>query len=305
MRFDAWDIDDYYRDHPLPAPEFVGATVVEEGLVRVAVELRWQLPQVGDGPQTTITQRLALYANHPRIDFETEIDWHEHHQLLKVAFPVAIRATEATYQIQFGHLRRATHRNTSWEIARFEGCGHRFVDLSEHGYGVALLNDCKYGHDILDGVIRLTCLKSPLAPDELADRGKHVFTYSLLPHVGTFQEAGIIGAAAELNTPLVQRPTTSHAGDLLAAWRFVTCDNPAVVLDTLKPAEDGDGFILRLYESYGSHAKATLSFDLPSGTVEAVNLLEEPYTEAGVEASGQGVRLRLRPFQVVSLRVKA
>mgnify|MGYP001038976115 CR=1 FL=1 len=301
MRFDAWDIDDYYREHPLPAPQFVGLELVEESPVRIALELNWQLEQVGDNPRSTIKQRLAIYANNPRIDFETDIDWHEHHHLLKVAFPVDIRASEATYQIQFGHLKRATHRNTSWEIARFEGCGHRFVDLSEHGYGVALLNDSKYGHDILDGVIRLTCLKSPLSPDEYADRERHIFTYSLLPHSGSFQEAGVIQAAAELNTPLIISSSDPHSGQLPSEWRLISIDNPAIVLDTLKPAEDGNGLIARFYESYGSHAKAKLDFAVQPSSISSVNLMEEPLEEAGFDAAQAS--LRLRPFQVLSLRL--
>lgn len=304
MKFDAWDIDLYYQDHPLEGPRCTGIKVVERGPVRAAVELTWALPALGDGAQSTITQRIALYANHPRIDFETRIDWHEHHQLLKVAFPVDVRATEATYQIQFGHVRRPTHRNTPWDLARFEACAHQFVDLAEHGYGVSLINDCKYGHDIQDGVIRLTCIKSPQAPHARADQGGHAFTYSLLPHAGTFQEAGMIRAAAELNNPVITRAVQPASGKLPARQGFVTCDAEAIVIDTLKPAEDGKGFILRLYESHGSHARASLQLAETPRSVQVVNLLEEPMdSDVHLAHDGSEIKLSVRPFQIVSLRL--
>jgi alpha-mannosidase len=305
MHFDAWDIDAYYEEHRLPGPRCVSAEVVERGPVRVAVELVWEMPDVSAGPPSRISQRIALYASSPRIDFETTVDWHETHQLLKAAFPVDVRATEAAYEVQFGHVRRPTHRNTPWDAARFEGWAHRFVDLSEHGYGVALLNDCKYGHDVRDGVIRLTCLRSPTDPDPTADRGAHEFTYALLPHGGAFQDAGIVRAAAELNVPLVIRAPRAEAGGLPSHSSPVRCEEPAVVIETLKAAEDGDGVVLRCYESHGSHARATLRFSDAPGSVEAVDLLEAPVgNDALLAHEGGEVRLRLRPFQVFSLRLR-
>jgi alpha-mannosidase len=301
---DAWDIDVYYEDHPLPGPTLDGLEVAEQGPARVAVELTWSLPPIGRGPQSRIVQRLAIYGNHPRIDFETRADWHEHHQLLKVAFPVDICATEAAYEIQFGHVRRATHRNTSWDVARFEVCAHRFVDLAEHGYGVALLNDCKYGHDVHEGVIRLTCIKCAQAPDASADQGAHVFNYALLPHAGTFQDAGVVRAAAEFNNTTIIREAKAQKGGLPPRFAPIQCEDPAVVIDTLKPAEDGQGLILRLYEAHGSHAKAALTFAEPPKEIRVVDVLEEPLDDGTVVAHArERVTLALRPFQVVSLRV--
>jgi len=304
LAHEAWDVDLYYQEYPLPRPECVSVEVIERGGARAAVELVWRMPPVGEGPQSVITQRIALYASGPRIDFETVIDWHDHHQLLKVAFPVDVRATDATYQIQFGHLKRPAHWNTSWDLAKFEACGHQFVDLSEHGYGVSLLNDCKYGHDIRDGVIRLTCVKSAQSPHMRADQGRHEFTYSLLPHAGTFQEAGVIRAAAELNVPVIAVEAEPAGGELPAEFALVRCDSEAVVIDTVKPAEDGDGLILRLYESHGSHADATLTFAALPASIETVDLLEGARSEdVELGLDGAAVRLRLRPFEVVSLRI--
>lgn len=320
LRHDAWDIDDFYEDHPLPGPQFESLHVVEAGDVRLAVELTWRMPALIDDEPTdnrsAIRQRIMMYASHPRIDFQTTIDWHEHHQLLKVAFPVDVRATEATCQIQFGHVRRPTHRNTSWDQAKFEVCAHQFVDLAEHGYGVALVNDCKYGHDVCEGVMRLTCIKSPQAPDAHADQGEHRFTYALVPHRGTFQEAGVIRTAAELNNPVIAVPLAKVNADaegdadgrtgqpLPTEHTLVECDQPAVIVDTLKPAEDSKATIARLYESFGSHARATLRFARPISDVQVVDLLEQPIegeSPALVSQHDNAITVALRPFEVLTL----
>jgi alpha-mannosidase len=303
--WDAWDIPQYYTQHPLPGPELEGLRVIERNPVRIAIEMHWKMPVIGQGPQSTITQKMVVYANHPRIDFETQVDWHEHHAVLKAAFPVDVRATEATYQVQWGHLTRPTHTNTSWDVARFEVPAHRFADLGEHGYGVALLNDCKYGYHIEGNLVRLTCLRSPTAPHALADQGMHEFTYSLLPHAGSFQEAGVIRAADELNVPIIAMSASSHGGTLPATFRLVECTSPAVVVETVKPAEDGNGTIVRLYECYGSHAAVTLKFAEVPKDLETVNLLEQPCDDdIGLATDGNEVSLRVRPFQIVTLRVR-
>ncbi len=305
LNWDAWDIDLHATDLRLEDPTLASIHVVERGEVRVAVELLWRLPQRPQGESSVITQRIALYAASPRIDFETHVDWHEHHKVLKVAFPVDVRATEATCEIQFGHLSRPTHRDTSWDLAKFEICAHRFIDLSEHGFGVALLNDCKYGHDVRDNVLRLTCIKSAQAPSAVADQGGHEFTYALLPHAGDFQDAGVPRAAAELNTPPVIVEPGSSQGELPVQSAFIACDNDAVVIDTVKPAEDGKGLIVRLYEAFGSHARATLTLPKPAGSVQCVNLLEEPLDQHGAMTHEHDkVTVEARPFEIVTLRVR-
>lgn len=304
-RWDAWDIPQYYTEHPVPGPELENLKVLEQDAVHVTIEMNYSMPIIGKGPQSTIKQRMTVYANHPRIDFATEVDWHEHHVVLKAAFPVDVRATEASYQVQWGHLCRPTHTNTSWDVARFEVPAHQFADLGEHGYGVALMNDCKYGYHIQDNLMRLTLLRSPTGPHAFADQGYHQFTYSLLPHSGSFQDAGVVRAAAELNVPVIAVATDAHSGKLAATCGFLDCDNPAVVIETVKPAEDGKGIIVRLYEAHGSHAQATLAFAQAPKSVEHVNLLEQSYDEdIDLKATGNEATLRIRPFQIVTLRVR-
>src|SRR5215471_15084848 len=197
LNFDAWDIDLFYEERPYPVRAVTSLRLLEEGPVRATVEI------IRPYLSSRITQRISLWRNSPRIDMATEIDWHEHQTLLKAAFPLAINSTRATYEIQFGNVERPTHRNTSWDIARFEVCAHRWIDLSEGGYGVSLLNDSKYGHDVHDNVVRLTLLKSGIYPDAHADEGLHRFTYSLLPHEGDWREAQSVRRAYELNVPVV------------------------------------------------------------------------------------------------------
>jgi len=321
FRYDAWDIEYYHEQQPLPGPTCTSIEVVETGEQRLVVELVWHMPAPAPGnpeteeagsrdapaaPRSEIRQHLILYGRSPRIDFQTIADWHEHHQLLKVAFPVNVRAREANYEIQFGHLTRPTHRNTSWDFARFEVCGHRWIDLAEPGYGVAMLNDCKYGHSVHEHVMRMTCIKSAQQPDATADQGRHEFTYALLPHAGSLQDAGVIRHAAELNQPILVQPTEPSEGDLPAEHRAIACDHPAVIVDTLKPAEDGDGLILRAYESHGSHVRVTLELAAPPKSVALCDLLEQPIAkpETPIEHEGQTVGLSLRPFQVITLRLK-
>ena len=177
LAHEAWDIDMFYQEKMREVTDLQSIEIINQGSLQMELQLTWKYMS------TTIKQNLVLYAHNKRIDFKTKIDWHERKQLLKVAFPVNIRATYATYDIQYGNVRRPTNWNTSWEQARFETVAHKWVDLSERGYGVSLMNDCKYGHDIKDNVIRLTLLKAATHPDIEQDQGEHEFTYSLLPHM--------------------------------------------------------------------------------------------------------------------------
>src|SRR6266849_1984615 len=194
--WDAWDVDADYRKSFVQVTELASATVEMEGPLRASVRFTRNFGS------SELQQRMVLDAGSRVLRFETEVDWQEEHKFLKVAFPVAVRSARATYEIQFGHVERSTHTNTSWDQARFEVCAHRWADLGEPGYGVALLNDCKYGYDIQGSVMRLSLLRAPTHPDTAADRGKHRFTYALMPHPGDFREAGVIAAAEDLNNPL-------------------------------------------------------------------------------------------------------
>jgi len=301
LNYDAWDIDIFYTEKPTPLDTAESITVIERGPLRASIEI------VRRYLSSTITQRISLYRDSPRIDFATDIDWHEHQILLKAAFPVSVlAATAATYEIQFGTVERPTHANTSWDAARFEVCAQRWADLSETGYGVALLNDGKYGYDVHGHTLRLTLLKSGISPDPNADNGRHQFTYSLLPHAGDWREGDVIAHAAQLNLPLrvvmrmadpVSEPQPYASGE-----RFVTTDRTGLYVDTVKPANDGRGVIVRLYEGHGSRGPASLSFARSIASAEECDLLERRTGDVALQ-DAQTLTFSVRPYEVKTFRV--
>jgi alpha-mannosidase len=257
----------------------------------VCVKRRWR--------GSTIEQTYRLLAGSRRLDVETYVDWHERRVLLRALFPLAVRSHETTCETMFGAVRRPTHRNTAWDATRFEVSAHRFCDISEPGYGVALLNDGKYGHSAQGNVLGISLLRSPLYPDPFADEGEHRFTYSLFPHPGDWSTSGVARAAFELNAPLfaveAQEETVERAFSLMQA------EGLELALGSLKMAEDGGGALLRLYEPHGARGKCALRFARRVESVDRTNLLEEP--EETVEVHRGEVRLEVRPFEVVTLRV--
>ena len=321
LDYDAWDVDRTYLDQTtdlagdaLTGP--VAIEAVEAGGVRGSVRFRRSFGA------STIDQTMVLTAGSRRIDFVTGIDWHEDHKFLKVAFPVAVHAAAARFEIQFGHLARPTHANTPYEQARFEVCAQRWADLSEAGYGVALLNDCKYGYDVLNRTLRLSLLRAPTAPDPLCDRGRHRFTYALLPHDGDL--TSVIAAGYALGGPLDARPVRSAppAGEAAASpaapaalvggtppvprarpaeHSVVTVSDPGFVVETVKAAGDGRGIILRGYEALGGRRRVRLRPGVPCTRAVRTDVLERDGDP--VDVAVDGIDLWVRPFELVTLRL--
>ena len=296
----AWNIHATFEKRRYAWDPDVTIAVIEAGPVRGGVRITRRYRT------STIVQDVLVYDHLPRIDFVTQADWQERQVLLKAAFPVAVRSPRATFEIQFGAVERPTHRNTSWEQEKFEVCGHRWADLSEPGYGVSLLNDCKYGYDVRDNVLRLTLLRGPESPDPDADRGHHRFTYALYPHAGDWTQADTVRRGWELNVPVVciatdHRPTADDRPTTARAASFLQVEGPAV-LEAIKPAEDGDGWIVRLYEPHGGRGTVTLRSERPWREIVSCNLVEE---NAGpIAAAGQIATLPIRPFEIVALRMR-
>uniref|UniRef100_A0A8C5LIP8 Alpha-mannosidase 2C1 n=1 Tax=Jaculus jaculus TaxID=51337 RepID=A0A8C5LIP8_JACJA len=298
LYWDAWDVMDYHLETRKPVLGQAGTLAVgTEGGLRGSV---WFLLQIS--PNSRLSQEVVLDVGCPYVCFHTEVHWHEAHKFLKVEFPARVRSTQATYEIQFGHLQRPTHSNTSWDWARFEVWAHRWIDLSECGFGLALLNNCKYGASVRDNVLSLSLLRAPKAPDATADMGRHEFTYALMPHKGSFQEAGVIQAAYNLNFPLLALSTPGPAP--ATAWSAFSLSSPAVVLETIKQAEKSSQnrtLVLRLYEAHGSHVDCWLHISLPVQEAFLCNLLEERDPAGHLALQDNRLKVTFSPFQVRSL----
>ncbi|MBR3692802.1 MAG: alpha-mannosidase [Clostridia bacterium] len=292
---DAWDIPIYYEDKAYPLDEVLSVQT-ECGPVFAKYEI------VRPYMQSTVRQEIIMYADMPRIDFRTEVDWKEANTLLKCAFPVDIHANSADYDIQFGNVTRPTHWNTSWEYAKFEVVAHKWADLSEQDYGVSLLNDCKYGHDIKDGVMRLSLLRSPTYPNPAADKEVHHFTYSLLPHSGGWRDGGTVDAAYTLNDPFSTQPVTAGQRKLPAALSLVSADARNVMIDTVKFAEDGEDLIVRLYEFENRRSEVNLSCFADISEAFDCDLMEN--NEAALPVKNGRIALTVKPYEIKTIRIR-
>ena len=290
--YDNWDIDAYYTEKSWPVNDLQSMQWTEDGPVRTTLALTWRCSR------STITQKIHFYADTRRIDFETVADWKEHQHLLKAEFPVDIHSDEATFEVQFGNVTRKVHTNTSWDKARFESCAQKWMDFSEGNYGVSLLNDCKYGHSVRDGVIGLTLIKCGVEPNPNADVEVHTFTYALMPHAGSWKTAGTVAEAYKLNQPVY----AVEGGQPGNTFSFASVAQKNVILETVKQAENGDGTVLRLYEAENARTKTALT--LPAGVKHAyeTNLLEEIQTELPV-ADGK-VSFMMKPFEIKTILLK-
>ena len=287
MNYDAWDIDIFYgqKFEDIPACEI---RCTEDGPLRMKISFVYRYRA------SLIEQELMVYSGNRRIDFATKADWHEDHRLLKTLFEVDIRSTKASYDIQFGFVERPTHWNTSWDWARFEVCGHKWADLSESDYGVSLLNDCKYGYGIRDNVMGLSLLKSAKSPDTEADMGEHFFTYALLPHKGS------LGKETVTQGILLNQPALCVPGAVKKqAGQFLKKNCGTVLIDAVKLAEDGDGYVVHMHECAGGRAHVELTSDYSVKAYAACNLLEE-YEE---KTDGSAICADFGPFEIKCFRI--
>ncbi|WP_030793157.1 alpha-mannosidase [Streptomyces sp. NRRL S-920] len=293
--WDAWDVDEFYRNTVSDLTQADEVTAGEGASVRV-------VRTFGD---SRLTQVLSLAPGAQRLDIDTEVDWHETEKFLKLAFPLDIHAERYASETQFGHFYRPTHTNTSWEAAKFEACNHRFVHLEEPGWGVALVNDSTYGHDVTRAVrgddagttttVRVSLLRAPRFPDPETDQGVHRFRHALVP-------GAAIGDAVREGYRINLPERRVSGGSAVAP--LVTVDNDAVVVTAVKLADDGSGdVVVRFHESRGGRAKATLTAGFPAADVTVTDLLERPLEEAAAPELADGaVSVRLRPFELVTLR---
>ncbi len=290
-KWDAWDLDADYRD------EFIEVTAIEQlrlhGGLRAAFVFRRTFGQ------SWLVQEMSLESGSRVLRFETIVGWYERHRILKVAFPVSVQSREATYEVQFGHVRRPTHTDTPQARAMFEVCAQRWADLGDGDYGVALLNDCKHGYDIRGSTLRLSLLRAPTHPDPTADQCAHQFTYALMPHPADFREARVIEAAEDLNVPLRPAHGSLPAG---VSRSLIAVDTPQVMVEAIKQAEDSDAVVVRLYEAWGRPCMAHVQATVPAARAYLCDLLERNQQEVSVHDGD--IKLELTPFQIVTLKLE-
>ncbi|MGV0912635.1 alpha-mannosidase [Martelella sp. FOR1707] len=291
--FDAWDIDRTFEDQVFEIDGLASAEVVETGPWRAAIRFEWVYEA------SRIVQVVSLETEGRLLEFETFIDWREHNTMVKAAFPLAVHASATEAEIQFGHVSRPSHVNTSWDEARFESPMHRWVSMSEPGFGVAFLNDCKYGYDARETTVRLTLLRSPTYPWPEADQGEHRFRYAIAPHEGV--DVSSVSAMAErFNHPLVAvEGEGAKAAHTLSPPLVI--DNPAIAVEAVKRAEDGNGLIVRLWERLGARQRARLKIASGLTAFAETDLLEEPIV--ALEPQGDQVELAFSAFEIKTLRL--
>ncbi len=290
--YENWEISNYYTQKKYSADDECEIKAVTDGARSGFAIKRKYL-------NSTLSQNIWLYSDSRRIDFENNIDWHEEHQLLKFAFPLDIHTGTAKYETQFGFVERPTHKNTSWDEAKFEVCAHKWVDLSEGGYGIALLNDCKYGYNIENGTLKLTAIKCCKWP-HLTDQGEHKFTYSLLPHIGDILEGGVVNEAYSLNQPLLTANVSAEKGSLDNEFSLVSVDKANVIIDTVKKAEEDESLIVRMFDAFNSKTKATVTVADGFKKAYLCDLLENNLVE--LDFVGNKVNVPISNFEIVTLK---
>ena len=291
LDYDNWDIERDVVKNLRPVHGFLGRELISDGAVMIVLRSKFD---IGNG--TTLTQDMICYADNPRIDFHTLIDWRSHHRLLKAGFDLDISAPKARCEIQFGLIERPTTENNSLEVAKFEVCNHKYTDVSEPGFGAAVLNDCKYGISVYDCNLCLSLHRGGDHPDVSGDEGVHELTYSLLVHNCGFNAESVVIPAYELNVPAVAVNGACNAPS------FVSTDAPNIIIETVKPAEDGsDAYVLRAYECEGTKTKCNLSLSAPAAKAVLTNMLEDE--KENLNMSDGTLSFEFRPFEIKTIKI--
>ncbi|MCD7776389.1 MAG: glycosyl hydrolase-related protein [Firmicutes bacterium] len=295
--YDAWEITNYYKEKSYPINDVSSAAVYENGAKIGFITVRKFLSSM-------ITETVTITPYDKKIEFSHHVDWHERHMLVKTHFPAAVNANSAVYEIQYGHVTRPTHENTSWDAAKFEVCAHKYADISEYGCGVALMSDCKYGYSCAGTSLSLTLLKCATHPNPEADQGIHDYTYALLPHKGDFRDAGVIKAAYLLNRP-IKLEEVKKSGEHACTREFslAKSDRKNVIIECVKLAEDGDGIILRAYDAYNTESIVNITFGFDINSAHLCDLMENE-TERLQVVDNRRVSLHVGAFEIITIKVR-
>ncbi|RRD96232.1 alpha-mannosidase [Clostridiales bacterium COT073_COT-073] len=306
-KYDNWNLFAYYKEKSWPVEDLLTAEVIETGPYRFALKFKWQYQD------TIIEEMICFYGNSPRVDIQFITNWREDQIFLKALFPLALNTTEATYEIQYGNVKRSTAYNTSWDWARFEVCYHKWMDVAESGYGVSFLNDCKYGVSIEENVIGLSLIKSGRYPNPKADRELHQAVYSIFPHIGSWQEAAVVREAYLLNNPFIgyipnaaarqqNSKTTSKKLSLPERYGLVEHTNGNIMVEVIKQAEKTKDIVLRLYEFENKRSKLTLRLAPLCKRIWLCDMLEEK--QSLVAENTNICHLTVEPFAILTLLIE-
>ena len=296
FQYDNWELQDYYKEKSWPVEDLVHADVIENGPFRYALKMQWQYQD------STIEEILYFYPNTSRVDVRFHADWKEDQLLLKMLFPVELNTTEATFEIQFGNVKRSTAVNTSWDQARFEVCHHKWMDVSEGGYGVSFLNDCKYGISVEENVVGLSLLKCGTYPNPQADREIHDAVYSIYPHQGSWQEAETVKEAYLLNNPMTAICAEGTGNGMSQRLSLVDHDHRNIMIESVKKAENNDDTIVRLYEFENRRTDFRLRLHQKAAKIWLCDLMEN--CEVLLAENTQEFTVSAEPFGILTLRIK-
>ncbi|XP_076033837.1 alpha-mannosidase 2C1-like [Oratosquilla oratoria] len=303
LYWDAWDVMDYHLETPRVLNDKVDSTITPVTVVKdtgLVARLRYKIAISDD---SSITQDIELTAESPYLTFHTSVSWYESHKILKTVMETNILTRNASYEIQFGILERPTHMNTSWDSARYEVCGHKWADLSEPDWGLAVLNDSKYGWMGRGNKLSLSLLRSPKAPDAECDMRDHTFKYALLPHLDTLQKAGVVQRGYEFNNALrIARVPEAQ----VKVRSLISVEGDGIVLHTVKPTDDASGdLLLRVFECHGCKSKARLNLEMMASGVFASNGMEDKDKAIPFTANSNHTHfdISLTPFAIRAYRI--
>ncbi len=294
-QYDNWELSAYYKQKKWCVDDVQSIEPIQDG-ARAGYRITRKFLD------SVICQSIYVYDNNPRIDFETYIDWKQEHIVLKAAFPLNVHSDKAVYETQFGYVERPTHENTPWDAAKFEVCAHKYADISEDDYGVAVLNNCKYGYNAEGSTLKLTLLKCGTYPWKTADQQEHTFTYSLLPHSGNHKQGGVVEQAYALNRPLVAAQACGD-GSVADAFSLVKCDKKNVIIETIKKAEDSDAIVIRAYDAYNRRGNVNFTFGFDIKKAYLCDLMENKLSELDI-SDGRTVTTNVSTFEVVTIMVE-